>query len=142
MKIKISWHVARDNQGDYHLQMRDVDAGIRFLDATISAKQFAAAITASDTEIEADVRDLELVGKVLERRVISVLDALLAQYPMAAFRQSLATAVAPHEVDGWQAIIPDRYNSHAYDSKTGQYSVSMHRWVDRVDRKEAGREEE
>lgn len=67
--IECELHIGRDNRNIFNIEVKDESSGARFLRISMSAEQFAMAITGLySSGITAEVSGLDRVGKLKVRR--------------------------------------------------------------------------
>ena len=133
LKAKVTISRVSSNHGEDYVSIRveDEDAGIEFLDLSLSIESFGAALLGMAYQKGTmEVRSLEHVGKVIERDVLS--------FPLpieAAFRDKEAARKTAKEVcpDGW--IHEDYFSSKdSFFIKDGRVHARcrIRRWVDKA----------
>lgn len=122
-------------EGDYvSIYLEDEVSGTRFANANLSMEEYGRAITGlGHRPCQIEVRGLEHVGLVRERKHERV------AVPGRSYGDDLAdrarAAVAPYEVDGWQAAMYQMLHSQGSIVSRGDdettYNVLFERWVPR-----------
>jgi hypothetical protein len=124
-------------RAQYRIRIEDKTSGIQFVEVTMTAEQFAGALTSMPCECALEFRALDTVGKVHESKTVAV------PYPdnFADFNVWWKENVDPLEVDGWMAGrdgAENRFNFHRLSEhkKKGEkkaertYAVHFYRFVD------------
>jgi len=123
--------ISRVSGGGEHAHIRielvDENSGVHFLDASLSMKDFALAITGQgDLPVAFTLRGMELVGKVREHKVVEV-EVAAGNWESRELRARAACAM--HEVDGWLARWEDALNWHNSIRSSVSHGPSVYRVV-------------
>jgi len=122
-KITISRRGSFDDD-NMNISIKDNLSGTGFLSVTVGLGDFTKALSGQAfIPCDFEVHNFQKLGTKREHKTVS-LDA-----PRGFINQEQEdAAVAPYEVDGWEARRPDLHNSHNWTGE-GQTSVCFERWV-------------
>ena len=118
--------------GDEIVDLRFMDESSGLVGVTVRigyTELMRALLNKGSQPCRIDYRDLDLIGKVRETKIVSVKD--IPELVLNQQRQrtpEITKFLAQYEVDGWQANISDLYNPHR-GSNTSR-SVGFVRYVD------------
>lgn len=122
-KLSIGRRTSSAREPFFVLTFEDVKSG-QEVSVSVEAAAFAHALgNAHGQPCEIEWNDLSIIGKTHERKTEMV--------PCAwnASDGQKAAALAPFEVDGWQADSSGEMDNH-HRYRGGKYRVDFHRWVE------------
>ena len=129
MKIPVRIHVGRGSDGLIRFYIVDDNANISFCEVIMTPTEFAEAFTGLSTKAVADVRGLNMVGKIREHKSVRLPLAELESTGFANRTEDAKRFLKPYEVDGWQGSAVDVNNHH---NRSGDsVTVGFERWVDK-----------
>ncbi len=121
--------------GEIEIQITDKTSGRKFFTVLVSAENLTLALTgAAARPCEFELKNLDLIGKVRENKVVSVLMDKDCDRWGEAGRAEIAKRLALHEVDGWVANMETatNHNNATERQDDGSYlqRVTFYRYVD------------
>ena len=130
LELPGSIEIARDSRGEFTIRIQDERSRWLVCDVTLTAEQFAGAITNRNEKCRLRYFGSPNIGKRHEgkRELVQLPPLGFEAHRGEVFTQALAEAAAPLEVDGWQHSSESVFNHHK--KKPGGYEVSFDRWVD------------
>lgn len=120
-KIIITRPTSASREGEYfNIAISDKLSGVQFLEVEISAVDFACALTASYRDCVFELRHPETVGMTAQGKT----DVVPFERPWGLrgvdLEAAITAALAPFEVDGWEARRSDMTNQHRRSGEKGQ----------------------
>ena len=130
--MKGSLRIGKYMQEDtVYIEFEDETSGTRFLRATMTVTEYAKVMFNSEGKCNFELH-VDNVGKVHQNKDVKVFVPNSDYYHS---KDDVKKAVAPYEIDGWEAYLDDGMNHHkmvkgTHTEKGDTYIIGFSRFVD------------